>query len=50
MKMYKMATKLVPCLLSELQKEIHVITCQDILERLKRDSEFFLKIMTSGET
>jgi hypothetical protein len=49
MKMYVMATKLVPCLLGELQKEIHVSTCQDIPERFKRDPEFFLKIMTTGD-
>ena len=49
-KMYVMATKLVPCLLDELQKEIHVSTGQDIPERLKRDPEFFLKIMTGDET
>jgi len=49
MKMYVVVTKLVPCLLGELQKEIHVRTCQDIPERLKRDPEFFLKIMTGGE-
>jgi len=49
MKMYVMATKLMPCLLGELQKEIHVSTCQDIPERLKRNPEFFLKIMTTGD-
>jgi hypothetical protein len=48
MKMYVMATKLVPFLLGELQKEI-VSTCQDIPESLKRDPEFFLKIMTTGD-
>jgi hypothetical protein len=48
MKMYVMATKLMPCLLVELQKEIHVSTCQDIPERLKRGPEFFFKIMTTG--
>lgn len=48
-KMYVMATKLVPCLLGELQKEIHVSTCQDIPERFKWDPEFFLMIMTDDE-
>ena len=46
--MYVMATKLVPCLLGELQKEIQVSTCQDIPERLKRGPELFLKIMATG--
>jgi len=49
-KMYVMATKLVPCWLGELQKEIHVSTCQDIPERLKRYPEYFLKIMAGDET
>jgi hypothetical protein len=49
-KMYVMATKIVPCLLGELQKEIHVSTCQDIPERVKRDPQFFLKIVTDEET
>jgi hypothetical protein len=39
--MYVMATELVSCLLSELQKEIHVITYQDSPERLKGTDNSF---------
>jgi len=32
-----------------VQKESHVIKGQDLQERLVRDPEFFLKIMTTGD-
>jgi hypothetical protein len=44
------ATKFVPCLLSEEQKDNCVITQQDLQERLERDSEPFAKIITADTT
>jgi len=44
------ATKFVPCLLSEEQKENCVSTQQDLQERLQRDSEPVAKIITADPT
>jgi hypothetical protein len=43
------ASKIVSCELSEEQKTNCVIACQDLQERLERDSEFALKIITGDE-
>jgi hypothetical protein len=44
------ATKFVPCLLSEEQKETCVSTRQDLRERLERDSEPVAKIIAADTT
>jgi hypothetical protein len=43
------AAKFVLCLLIEEQKENYVSTCQDIQERLERDAEFIVKVITGDE-
>jgi hypothetical protein len=47
--MHPIATKCIPCLLSEKKKENCVSTCQDHQERLERNPEILSTIITDNE-
>jgi hypothetical protein len=47
--MHQIATKFMPCLLSEEQKENRVSTCLDLEERPDKSPKFLLKVMTGDE-
>jgi len=49
MKMHRVATKFVPCLLTEEQKQNRVSVSQELLDRLNTDENFLKNVITGDE-
>ena len=47
LKMHRVATKLVPRLMTSDQQAHHVQVCQDLLDHSENDKEFLSKIITA---
>jgi hypothetical protein len=50
LEMHRVAAKFVPRLLTEDQRECHVVICQELLDRANEDKNFMNCIITGSET